>query len=888
MIGKTLAHYEITSQLGKGGMGEVYQAKDKKLGRDVAIKVLPQEFAQDADRVARFQREAKLLASLNHPNIAAIYGLEESDGTNFLVMELVEGQTLDERIRSGSIPVEEALKLALQIAEALEAAHEKGVIHRDLKPANIKVTPDGKVKVLDFGLAKAFAGEQADLNLSNSPTLSVAATQQGVILGTAAYMSPEQARGKEVDKRADIWAFGVVLFEILTGKQVFTGDTVSDTLASVLAREPEWQRLPANLHPRIRLLLERCLKKESKNRYHDIADARVDIQEVLDDPSGVLAQPVPSEESRTKFRTMIPWFAATLVLGAVIAGLAVWKLTAPDPPEVIRFDYPLPKDHKLSNEGTLLAISHDGKKLAYSTSHGIYVRPMNESNAWLIRGTAENTKQPFFSLNDKSIGYWSIDDSQLKIISVDGGQPTPLCKDPSTAYYDWGIDENIYYANRNGIKRISGIGGEPKNVIPSNDDEIFFSPQLLPDKKSVIYTIGVGGEYQIAVQSLNANDRKVLFNGATARYLKTGHLIYTVDNILKVVPFDVDKLRTTGEHLALAEDISVVNGPPHFCVSDSGTFAYLKNIYSNLSLVWVDFNGTEEKLDAEPGIYGNPKVSPDRSRIALAIQGETGNQKIGIMNISNGVINPITQNIGFARFAIWSTDSHTIYFAGSYGALSTIGIHQMSSSGTGNIDDLYTKPAQQIFPTSLSIDGRILLCQTWAPGLPIRNIGMLKLGQDPPWQPVFQNDKYSRSQPQFSPDDQWIAYTSQKSGKDEVCVCSFPEVEKVWEQISKNGGNSPLWSPNRRQLYYRDGDHVMAATYDISRGFDIVNSEPLFADTYYNTANPADHFWDIHPDGDKFLMMKETSSESNLEKSQPTINIIINWFEELKEKAPVP
>ena len=287
MIGKTLAHYEITSQLGKGGMGEVYQAKDRKLGRDVAIKVLPEEFAKDADRVARFQREAKLLASLNHPNIAAIYGLEESGGTNFLVLELVEGETLADRIKNGPIPVEESLKLALQIAEALEAAHEKGVIHRDLKPANIKVTPEGKVKVLDFGLAKAFAGEQAELNLSNSPTLSNAATQQGVILGTAAYMSPEQAKGKTVDKRADIWAFGCVLFEMLTGRQLFKGETVSETLAAVLMREPDFSTLPPNLHPRIRLLLERCLEKEPKNRYHDIADVRVDIQKALADPSGV-------------------------------------------------------------------------------------------------------------------------------------------------------------------------------------------------------------------------------------------------------------------------------------------------------------------------------------------------------------------------------------------------------------------------------------------------------------------------------------------------------------------------------------------------------------------------------------------------------------------------
>jgi serine/threonine protein kinase len=308
MIGKTLAHYEISAQIGRGGMGEVYQAKDTKLGRDVAIKVLPEEFARDADRVARFQREAKLLASLNHPNIAAIYGLEEAEGTHFLVMELIEGDTLRDRIKSGPVPVEEALKLALQMAEALEAAHEKGVIHRDLKPANIKVTPEGKVKILDFGLAKAYVGGQENISPMDSPTISAAATQQGVILGTVAYMSPEQAKGKSVDKRADIWAFGVVLFEMLTGRQLFTGETASETLASVMKSEPEWDNLPPNLHPRIRLLLERCIEKDPKNRYSGISDARVDIQKVLADHSGVIVQPVTAAEPRTRLRTMLPWF----------------------------------------------------------------------------------------------------------------------------------------------------------------------------------------------------------------------------------------------------------------------------------------------------------------------------------------------------------------------------------------------------------------------------------------------------------------------------------------------------------------------------------------------------------------------------------------------------
>jgi len=367
MGGKTLGHYQITSQLGKGGMGEVYQAKDQKLGRDVAIKVLPEEFARDTDRVARFQREAKLLASLNHPNIAAIYGLEESDGTNFLVLELVEGDTLADRIKAGPIPVEESLKLALQMAEALEAAHEKGVIHRDLKPANIKVTPDGKVKVLDFGLAKAFAGEQAELNLSNSPTLSDMATQQGIILGTAAYMSPEQAKGRAVDKRTDIWAFGSVLYEMLTGQAAFQGEDVTEILAAVVKLGANLDLLPANLHPRVREVITRCLQRDLNRRYQDIRDARYEIEQALTDRDGVFVPPVTAVEPRTRLRTMLQWIVATLVLGAIIAGLAVWKLKPTEPRQVMRFDYELPEGQQFSATGTTtgspLAVSPDGGKL---------------------------------------------------------------------------------------------------------------------------------------------------------------------------------------------------------------------------------------------------------------------------------------------------------------------------------------------------------------------------------------------------------------------------------------------------------------------------------------------------------------------------------------------
>jgi serine/threonine protein kinase len=886
--GTKLVHYEITSEIGRGGMGEVYQAKDTKLGRDVAIKVLPEEFALDKDRVARFQREAKLLASLNHPNIAAIHGLEESEGTHFLVMELIEGDKLRDRIKSGPIPVEEALKLALQMAEGLEAAHEKGIIHRDLKPANIKVTPDGKVKILDFGLAKAYVGDQENMSPMDSPTISAAATQQGVILGTAAYMSPEQAKGKSVDKRADIWAFGVVLFEMLTGKSLFSGEDVTSTLARVLEREPDFSTLPQNLHPRIQLMLERCLKKNLKDRYSGISDARVDIQNVLADSSGVFAQSISTVEPRRNIRSMLTLIAATFIVTAIIVGALIWNLRPAEPRKVTRFFVELPESYVFGEEaGPNLALSSDGSQLAVSTSKGIYLRSMNELNIKLVAGTVESTKQPFFSPDGESIGYWSIDDKQLKKVSVAGGTPITLCKDPNTAYYNWGNDGNIYFAGGNGIMKVSENGGVPVNVIAANNSERFFSPQLLPDGKSIIYTIGGEDEYKIALQSINANDRRILFEGATAQYLPiTGHLIYVVGNELQAIPFDIDKLEPSGRPVLIVEDI-YVNGPPHFCVSNSGTFAYLRSIYSDRSLVWVDFDMTEELLNTEPDIYCEPMVSPDGTRIALSIQDDIGKYNIGIWDIDRGtMINPSSE-MAYARFPNWSDDSERIVFAGSLSsAISSLGVYQMSASGTGRIEHLYTEPGRQIFPTSLSKDGKILLCQTWLPGIIDRDIGMLTMGEDPQWKLLLPDDKFMKFQPQFSPDDQWIAYTSNKSGRNEVYVRSLPEVEETLVQISTNGGDNPLWSPNGSQLYYRNGDRVIATTYETKHGFKVVKSEVLFQGSYYSE-NSGFIYWDIHPDGDRFLMMKEKPADFNAGKSRTRIDIVLNWDEELKQRVPV-
>ncbi len=560
--GTQLGSYEILSPLGKGGMGEVWRARDQKLGREFAIKTLPEEFAKDEERLARFEREAKLLASLNHPNIAAIYGLEEHDGTRFLVLELVEGDTLAERLRRGAIPIEESLTLAFQIAEALEAAHEKGVIHRDLKPANIKVTPDGKIKVLDFGLAKAFAGDGTDASLSQSPTLSMAATQQGVILGTAAYMSPEQASGAATDKRADIWAFGVVLFEMVTGRQLFTGKTASHVMGTVLNIEPDWNSLPGNLHPRVRMLLERALEKEAKDRLSGISDARVDIQKILADPGGVIVQPV-AEVIQAPPRPILRWIALAVVLSVIVAGMAGWYLKPEPPGSVVRFDYELPAGQQFRNTARpVVAVSPDGQQFVYNATGGLYLRSMDELEARIIPGTEEALTNPFFSPDGQWVGYWSGDDAQLKKIAVSGGASVPLCEATNLFGASWGDDNTIVFGQPEGVMRVSENGGEPELLVATEQGEQVYGPQILPDGKSVLFTLVAApatswDEAQIIVQSLDTGERKaVVEGGSDGRYVPTGHLVYALEDVLTAVPFDLASLAVTGGPVSIVEGVA--------------------------------------------------------------------------------------------------------------------------------------------------------------------------------------------------------------------------------------------------------------------------------------------------------------------------------------------
>jgi serine/threonine protein kinase len=913
MIGKSLIHYEITAEIGKGGMGEVYQAKDTKLGRDVAIKVLPEEFAMDHDRVARFQREAKLLASLNHPNIAAIYGLEESDGVHFLVMELIEGDTLRDRIKTGPIPVEEALKLALQMAEALEAAHEKGVIHRDLKPANIKVTPEGKVKILDFGLAKAYVGDQGNVSPMDSPTISAAATQQGVILGTAAYMSPEQARGKPVDKRADIWAFGAVLFEMLTGRQAFQGEDVSETLASVIKGDSNLVLLPANIHPRVREVITRSLQKEQKKRYGGIGEAQYEIEQVLADPSGVFTQPISIVEPRRNLGSILALIATTIILTAIIVGTIIWYLRTPEPPQVTRSYYELPEGQNFNQpDYQTVAVSSDGRQFVYSTEGGLYLRSLEELESRLIIGTAnDDPSEPLFSSDGKWLIYYSMAERKIKKIPIGGGVSITICDAPIFGGMNWGPDNTIIYggAEENStaqdcIMQVSSTGGTP-NVLFKEEALAIGRPQVLPGGNSILFT---KLDYQhgtlisrIMARTLENGETKEITTGFIGRYLPTGHLVYTGGEIavelagnLFAVPFDPDSLEITGEAVLTGEDIAGFLGV-RYDISPSGTLVYMPGTLGTLdlygftegTLMWVDSQGNEEALVLEPNIYAFPKISPNGTKVVFTTTLNT-NEDIWIYDLAHETKMRLTFEDGEDSWPIWTPDSKQIVYRSSSDGM-TYDINMKSADGFGEVEKIISWPNTP-GPFSWSKDGKTLL--SWDLTLSPRQTGISILSLEDSHERVPLLDRESNEDhPQISPDGSWLAYASNVSGQNEVYVCPFPEVNKGRWQVSTNGGVGPLWSPNGQELFYRNEGSVMGVSVETDTVFKYGKPRTLFHGNYLAVAvvGAILPMWDIHPDGNRFLMIKPSTS---LDKESATailrkIIIVQNWFEELKERVPV-
>jgi serine/threonine-protein kinase len=898
-IGQQLGSLEVAELIGRGGMGEVYRARDTKLKRDVAIKVLPDEFACDGDRVSRFQREAEVLASLNHPNIAAIYDLQEVNETRLLVLELVDGQTLAERIQRGPIPVEEALEIGRRICEALEAAHDKGIIHRDLKPANVKITPDGNIKVLDFGLAKAMEKNPGNPALSNSPTLvnSFGATNAGVIIGTAAYMSPEQARGFAADPRSDIFAFGCVLYEMLTGQQAFQGETVSDILASVLAREPDFTPLPKDLSPRLLEFIRRCLEKNRKRRWHCAGDLRGELETLAAAPKALpvaeqVAQPQPA-----LWRRAIP-IVATAILVAGIAAFSAWHLKPSTPLPVTRFQIPVPDGQQLLTFVDSIAVSPDGTQMVYVANNRIYLRSMSDFTARPISGTeSQSAYGPVFSPDSRSIAFTefvsSANDSLIKQIAVTGGAPVTLYHGFPSGTMQWAASGIVLAdASNNRILQLSPSGGAPQVLISPKNGETRGDVQLLPGGQAVLYTVGVGGtnygKTRVVVQSLKSSEPKVLVEGGSAgRYVPTGQLVYMLGGTLFAVPFDLQRLEVTGGPMPAIEGVlrSTLSFYAHFQFSNNGTLVYLPGpvtaIENQRTIGLLDRNGEVKGLGLMPGNYGFPRISPNGKRVAFEID-DGKEASIWIYDLSGASSMRKLTFTGANRFPIWSADGEHIAFQSDREG--DKGIFWQRADGTGTADRL-TKPDKDVehIPDAWSPDGQKL------------SFTAVKGDDAAVW--IFsRQDKKSTvfaeapgafiANSVFSPNGKWLAYQSSETKSSEIFVQPFPATGTKYQITKAAGSHHPLWSPDGKEVFFIPGPtqlSKLSITTEPSFSFGDPVSVPNggFVEEGPVSTRP----YDITPDGKRLIGVIFGGQNSTGTPAQPQIHVVLNWFEELKQRV---
>jgi len=896
--GQTLSHYRITTAIGAGGMGEVYRATDTKLGREVALKLLPDAFASDPERLARFEREAKLLASLNHPGIAHLYGFDAvtlADGTkgHLLVMELVEGEDLALRLKRGAIPVAEAVGIARQIAEALEEAHEKGIVHRDLKPANVKLTPDGKVKVLDFGLAKAWTGELAGVassaDLSESPTLAHTGTAAGLILGTAAYMAPEQARGKPVDKRADIWAFGVVLWEMLTGERLFEGETVSDVLAAVLTREPDWSQLPAGAPPGVRRLLRRCLARDRRERLRDIGDALGELREA--------AEPGPPETAPASrpTRAWLPWMAAAIA--SAIAVGALWRRSPVEPGGAAEghFTIELPAEAPLvtlevpgRNESPL-DVSPDGRHVVYVAPDGsgtrLYARAMADLVPRALPGT-EGARHPFFSPDGQWVGFFA--GGKLKKTPLAGGTPVTLADAPEGRGASWSPQGEVVFAPTDvaGLAVVSDAGGTPRRLTSLDmaaGDDAHRWPQVLPGHSTALFTVTAWSREtsQIAVVDLRTGARRtVLEDVSFARYVPeargatVGHLLFVREGALMAAPFDPSGATQAGPALAVIEDVR----GGQFDVSASGVLVYAPgaHVAPDYSLVWVDLSGREQKINDLGRGYEDLHLSPDGRRVALTIEeaGEDSAAHVWLADTERGTLSRFTFE-GLSRDPVWAPDGRSVVFGSKRGE-ATFGLYRQPLDGSAPAELVWPSPnAIWPDPQSFTPDGRVLVFSTKGQGT---GDGIWTLSLDPPRaaQPWLQTpaDEWAG---RLSPDGRLMAYNSNESGRTEVYVQAFPQAGGK-RLVSENGGSNAIWSRDGRQLFYRHDDQIMAVEVEPGPGFATGKPAVLFSGRYRMTGRD----FDVSPDGTRFVMMR-----SNDPRTTTRLNVLLDWWRAVDSRLRV-
>ncbi len=893
--GTHLGPYEVVSAIGAGGMGEVYRARDPKLGRDVAIKVLPATFARDADRMARFQREAKVLASLNHPNIASIYGLEDSGTNRALVMELVDGPTLADRIRQGPIPIDEAVRIARQIADALEYAHERGIVHRDLKPANLKITAEDTVKVLDFGLAKALEGDTASIDISTSPTISRMATQQGILLGTAAYMSPEQAKGKSVDRRADIWAFGCVLYEMLTGKQAFTGETVTDTLASLIKEAPDWKLLPAATPMRVRVLLQRCLQKDPKQRLRDIGDARISLDEVFSGaPEAASGAAVPI------WRRTLPWVLLGLTAVALTALTFLHFREKPAPAALARFEIAAPDPS--ANQVT---VSPDGKLLvffSYPNPSRLWLRRLESPEVRPIEGTEGAVGFPFWSPDSRFIAFGT-QDGKLKKIDTEGGPAQVICDSSGDVVGGfWTSDGKIVFGDRvrqPGLWEVPAAGGvsSPLSGV-EHGKPYLYAPVLLPDGRRFLYVSGTGPSGDVYLGSLDSKpgqqSSKKLLTASGADYVPSpddpnlGYLLFERPTAstartatLMAQPFDLHKLDVAGDPVLIAEQVSIVGA------SLTGTLVYGSGAAAQGTAQLTIFDRTGKILGTvgEPGSYVTPAFSPEGKRVVAARQDlQSGRANLWMMDLARGVSTRFTFNSGTDFYPIWSPDGGRIAFTSDRTGIDNP--YQKLSNGGGN-DEPVLKSDKFAVAHSWSGDGRFLM---FGDGdVPDATESVLPLDKDvhASGKPFVFVQKGVGFEAKFSPGPQgrplWVAYASNESGRYEIYVRPFdpnsptgtPPQGGKW-QVSTQGGMSPRWNSNGKELLYVTPDGtVMSAEVSGTAVFQSGIPKPLFKPKGLVPQPPVYFDWDASSDGRKFIFSISTSANA---PAPPTrFTVVLNW-----------
>lgn len=898
--GTQLGHYTVLAFIGRGGMGEVWKARDTKLGREVAIKMLPEEFSKDPDRLARFEREAKLLASLNHPNIAAIYGLEEHNGVPFLVLELVEGDTLADRLKQGAIPVDDSLKLSLQIAEALEAAHEKNIMHRDLKPANIKITPEGRVKVLDFGLAKAFAGEKSDVSLSNLPTVVIGATQHGAILGTAAYMSPEQAKGQNTDSRSDIFSFGAVLYEMLTRKQAFHGENVSQILTRVIEREPDWSLLPGNFNPRIVAMLRRCLAKDLKRRQQNVTDLRLEVEEIIADPRGLIVGVETSAGQKPLWKRAMPVTLAA-VIAVVVTGVIAWNLkptAAPITAPVTRFPFILPEGQQFTNEGRFLLLSPDGTQLVYVANNRLYLKSMRESGSIAIQGAesgqGEGLSNPVFSPDGQSIVFWS--GGTLKRIAASGGVPVTICTAASPGGISWAADDEIVFGQgTRGIMRVSANGGQPETILTVKEGEFALNPQILPGGDEILYTLASANvpvaeerwnAAQIVVQSLRSGERKVLINGGSdARYVPTGHIVYVLRGDLLAVPFDVKRLEVTGGATPVVEGIeTTATGTAEFSSSDSGSLVYVAGQQTGVTLSrlsFVDLNGNTKAIGLPIAGYDDLLVSPNGKELSYDIN-DGKERNIWVYDLS-GATAPRRLTFGGTvnHHPVWSPDGERILYRSNREG-TPVGEFWQRADGTGAPERLTTpEPGTQHGADSF-LPGELKFFYVVIK-LPVTAEIWLHSLEQKKAVPVIQIPSAQVSNASPSSDGHWLAYQSNETGRFEVYVQPFPTTGGKF-QVTSEGGQHPVWSPDGRKLFYEHMGHLMSVAIRTQSSFAFGTPTLLPIPEIVQSQKTAPRQYDIMPDGKQFIVkFPPATTKGAAPPSQ--IQVVLNWFTELKQRV---